>query len=417
MEEVFVLENKKLKVALGFVTGRASFKDVANAYLLKWGLGESFRSGDVELSLLVAYDLDYMHTKPEDFVIDDPEILSMVSGVEYLGKERISLEVGKLADEGVLTRDEVELLFGKGYAKLRNAVLFFATKMGFDRLIFLDDDEYPLACVGGAGGVYWLGQDVIGAHLAALEVCDISNGYHCGYVSPIPDVVFDDVLGVGDFKLFVEAVSNDIVTWKSIAGRFAAGGLSFAQHGIIESDEFVVVEEINGLKFISGGNLGLNLATSGNLSPFFNPPGARGEDTFLSSSIGDCDVRKIPVYAFHDGFGSFSFLLRGVLPKQLDVVGAGIFNSDARFLSAAQGWVKYRPLLIYITDRGSFDLKISQMREALVSIAPVFAEFFGDEDFTDVVGVLDYYVGRVEEDYADYVSGAEAWSRLIKYLV
>ena len=233
--------DKKLKVALGFVTGRASFKDVANAYLLKWGLGDLFRSGEVELSLLVAYDLDYMQTKPEDFIIDDPEILEMVTSVEYLGAEYIANEVAKLADEGILSVDEVELLFGKGYAKLRNAVLFFATKMGFDRLIFLDDDEYPLACVGGVNGVCWLGQDVIGAHLAGLEVSDITNGYHCGYVSPIPDVVFDDVLGVGDFRLFVEAVSNDIITWKSIAGRFKAGGLSFADHRIIDSKEFVVV--------------------------------------------------------------------------------------------------------------------------------------------------------------------------------
>lgn len=410
------MESKKLRVALGFVTGRASFKDVANAYLLKWGLGDLFRSGEVELSLLVAYDLDYMQTKPEDFIIDDPEILEMVTSVEYLGAEYIATEVGELSDQGVLSCDEVELLFGKGYAKLRNAVLFFATRMCFDRLIFLDDDEYPLACVGGVNGVYWLGQDVIGAHLAGLEVSDITNGYHCGYVSPIPDVVFDDVLGVGDFRLFVEAVSNDIVTWKSIAGRFKAGGLSFADHNIIDSNEFIVVEEINGLKFISGGNLGLNLATSGNLSPFFNPPGARGEDTFLSSSIGACDVRKIPVYTFHDGFGSFSFLLKGVLPKCLDFVGAGLFNSDARFLSAAQGWVKYRPLLIYITDKEHFELKISQMREALVVIAPLFAEFFGDDDFLDVVGVLDYYVDRVKEDYADFVSGGEAWTRLLKHL-
>ncbi len=410
------MEDKKLRVALGFVTGRASFKEVVTAYLLKWGLGESFRSGDIELSLLVAYDLDYMGTKAEDFVIKDEEILSMVSSIEYLGKERISAEVGKLANEGILTAEEVELLFGNGYAKLRNSVLFFATKLGFDRLIFLDDDEYPLACVGGVNGVYWLGQDVIGAHLAGLEVGDVTNGYHCGYVSPIPDVVFDDVLGVGDFRLFVEAVSNDIVTWKSIAGRFAAGGLTFASHKIIDSDKFIVVEEINGLKFISGGNLGLNLATSGNLSPFFNPPGARGEDTFLSSSISGCDVRKIPVYTFHDGFGSFPFLLKGVLPKRLDPVGAGDFGSDARFLGAAKGWVKYRPLLLYIIDRKHFDVKISQMREALMVIAPTFAEFFGDEDFADVVGVLDYYVNRVEEDFAAFTSGGEAWSRMLDYL-
>lgn len=410
------MKKDKLKVALGFVTGRASFKEVANSYLLKWGLGESFRGGEVELSLLVAYDLDYMHTEAEEFVIEDDEILSMVSSIEYLGKERISAEVALLADEGILTSDEVELLFGKGYAKLRNAVLFFATKLGFDRLIFLDDDEYPLACVGGVNGVYWLGQDVIGAHLAGLEVSDITNGYHCGYVSPIPDVVFDDVLGVGDFRLFVEAVSNDILNWKSIAGRFVAGGLSFAHNTIIESDEFIVVEEINGLKFISGGNLGLNLKTRGNLSPFFNPPGARGEDTFLSSSISSCDVRKIPIYTFHDGFGSFSFLLRGVLPKRLDSVGAGDFGSDARFLNAAMGWVKYRPLLLYITDRENFEVKVSQMKEALLVIAPVFAEFFGDEEFTDVVEVLDYYVNRVEEDFADFTTGGEAWVRLLRHL-
>ena len=56
------------------------------------------------------------------------------------------------------------------------------------------------------------------------------------------------------------------------------------------------------MKFISGANLCFNLKNYKNFPPFYNPPGARGEDTFLSTCLSECSVRKVPCYTFHDGF-------------------------------------------------------------------------------------------------------------------
>ena len=76
------------------------------------------------------------------------------------------------------------------------------------------------------------------------------------------------------------------------------------------------------MKFISGANLGLNLKNLDKLFPFYNPPGARGEDTFLSTCICECTIRKVPCYTFHDGFSTYQHLLLGVLPNNLKAMRA-----------------------------------------------------------------------------------------------
>ena len=54
------MKKDKLRVAHGFLTGRASFKEVVRASLLKWRLGYALRSGYVDLSLFVVFYLDYI---------------------------------------------------------------------------------------------------------------------------------------------------------------------------------------------------------------------------------------------------------------------------------------------------------------------------------------------------------------------
>ena len=61
---------------------------------------------------------------------------------------------------------------------------------------------------------------------------------------------------------------------------------------IIFSRTTEVVEEKNKMKFISGANLGFNLKNLDKLFPFYNPPGARGEDTFLSTCICESNNNK-----------------------------------------------------------------------------------------------------------------------------
>ena len=108
------------------------------------------------------------------------------------------------------------LFFGKGYAAQRNSILYCAIKNGIDYLLFLDDDEYPVAVTKNYVLPIWSGQEVLSTHLANIWKADITNGHHCGYISPIPYIEFNDVLKEDDFRLFIKAISNEVVNWETI---------------------------------------------------------------------------------------------------------------------------------------------------------------------------------------------------------
>jgi len=165
------------------------------------------------------------------------------------------------------------LVFGKGYASQRNIVLYTALKNHIDCLLYLDDDEYPVAVMNNMGSVSWIGQHVLKTHLNYLTV-----RHHLR-----------------------------LSLW-----------LHFADPDILNSGEVFEVEEVNHAKFISGSNLCLHLKDPSRLFPFYNPPGARGEDTFLSTCLSDRKVLKVPLYAFHNAFSTYNHVLMGVLPTVSD---------------------------------------------------------------------------------------------------
>jgi hypothetical protein len=59
----------------------------------------------------------------------------------------------------------------------------------------------------------WSGQHVLLSHLLEIPNADYTNGYHCGYISPIPQLNFTDRFTEVDFRMFIEAISNDIINW------------------------------------------------------------------------------------------------------------------------------------------------------------------------------------------------------------
>ena len=83
--------------------------------------------------------------KLSDYMITDETLTDTVDSAYYLGASAITNEAQSLVGKNVITLEEAELIFGEGYAMKRNAVLYFALKTQMDYLIFLDDDEYPIA--------------------------------------------------------------------------------------------------------------------------------------------------------------------------------------------------------------------------------------------------------------------------------
>lgn len=405
-----------LNVAVGFVTGRKHFLNILLTHVNNWLEHGLVVNKNIRLHLMVAYDLKYAKTEVADYKNVSPEVASMIDSIRFYGKPVIEREKEELIKANILDEKETERLFGDGYAKKRNAILYFAIKRKMDRLIFLDDDEYPVAVMkNNHGQLIWMGQSVVGNHIKYSEDADITHGHHCGYISAIPYIRFNELLALSDFKKFISAVSNEIISWKSVKRNIIENhGVTYADKRIITRQIKKEVQEKLGMKFISGANLCFNLARCGQkLPPFYNPPGARGEDTFMSTALTHLKVLKIPVYTFHDGFMHYKQLLMGNLPTTLQPVEADSAAVLKRFISVTIGWVRYKPLMIYITQRSEYETIISKMKSDLEQVIPKFNERFHTHQFSRILSELAFYDKNVKKHFQSFRSTRETWEKLM----
>jgi hypothetical protein len=386
---------KSAQVGIGFAAGRKSFQKVLKTYVYNWRESGLHEKGHYRLNLLVAYDLKYANTISTDYTNVSQDLIDMIEDTCFIGSNVINKEIDFLTRRNVISEREAKLFFGSGYAAKRNAVLYMAVKNGIDYLIFLDDDEYPLAVTHNRSTALWSGQSVLSTHLDYIKDADITNGYHCGYISPIPYMEFNDKMTEEDFKLFIRAVSNDIINWDSIRAVMNNGGVTYADTNVLIRETAEEVAEVDHTKFISGANLCINLTDPCRIRPFYNPPGARGEDTFLSTCLSDRRVLRVPCYTFHDGFSTYNHLLDGVLPIDLQYIRADSEQIVGRFFRAAIGWVRYKPLLIYITQNERYEEKINEMRQLLSVSLPKLCDYFKKDNFMKISNELDKYDANV----------------------
>jgi len=405
-----------MKIGLGFVTGRKNFKSVLRTYISSF-LENGLYGQGMSLDAFIAYDLGYMDTKTSDYRIIDRGDIHRVNNVHYIGKGSIQSDMASLINNGVLDYQEAQLLFGEGYGKKRNIIMYNAMINKIDYLLFLDDDEYPLVPVmSDENRLTWRGQDIAGTHLQSIGDADVTNGYHSGYISPIPYIDYNDVISEDDFRIFIEALSNDILNWDSIKCKLADDGVTYADERVIESGEVEEVVEIQGTKFISGSNLCINLSAHPDLiPPFYNPPKARGEDTFFSTCLTELKVLRVPCYAFHDGFQNYNCLLNGILPERLIRQEALSTANIQRFLKASIGWARYKPLLTYITHNDDYTYMIKQAQEKLKIEIPRFCEFFHTPDFAMIINEFQHYHDQVEEHFASFEKTKQAWRKVAVY--
>lgn len=412
---VIIIKKEKINIGIGFITGRKNFKNVIKTFANSW-LETNINSKKNALHLFVAYDLEYKNTKLNDYILTNDTVCNSIDSSFYIGNSIISTESKSLTDKMVLTDRQANLIFSNGYAGKRNIILYYAIKNKMDYLIFLDDDEYPVAVINHNENILWQGQQVLKTHVNYLKRCDITHGYHCGYVSPIPQLLFNNILSENDFKIFIEAISNDIISWDSIKEKMDNGGVQYSDINLLNSKKSHHVKQINGLKFISGSNLGFNLQNPLKIYPFYNPPGARGEDTFLSSCLSDCNVQKIPCYTFHDGFSLYNHILFGVLPNNLCAIKINSQAIRKRFLDATIGWIRYKPLLIYLTNKNNFSCEIKNIEEKLNYVLPKMCAYFHDESYSKILTEFKLYCSNVNEHLEAFDDTKEAWNKIIKFI-
>jgi hypothetical protein len=411
-----MIQKDQTQVGIGFATGRKGFQKVLRSYIYNWEESGLTDIDNIFLNLFIAYDLSYAaNTCAEDFTTFLPEWNEHVNSKVFIGEHNIRQETDMLIRHGILTPREAELLFGQGYAGKRNIVLYYAVKNKMDYLLFLDDDEYPVAVTNTRKTAVWGGQHVLSKHLEYLGKADITHGRHCGYISPIPYVEYNGSMTESDFQTFIEAISNDILNWDNMRKVMENGGVTYADTRVLTSGQVFEVEEQNRSKFISGSNLGINLKDPGRVFPFYNPPGARGEDTFLSTCLSERKVLRIPCYTFHDGFSTYNRLLEGVLPIRLKQIRADDELVAARFYRACLGWVRYKPLLVYITRPESYEETVRDMRRRLIDSVPRICEYFGQPDFMNVISELDKYHKNVRVHYLQFMETQNAWARIMDH--
>lgn len=405
-----------LDIGIGFVTGRKHFQNVLTSYINNWIEHGLFENKSIRLHLFVAYDLKYSKTEISDYKNVDPELAEIVYSINFYGKAAIERERKILEDSGIVNEEESELLFGEGYAKKRNAVLYFAKKNKMDRLIFLDDDEYPVATMKNKfGNLVWMGQSVVGTHLRYSGDADITHGHHCGYISPIPYIEFNDIVTEDDFRLFIEAISNEIVSWDIVKKNIIVNkGVTYANPDIINNSTVEEVQEVAGMKFISGANLCFNLINIKTLPPFYNPPGARGEDTFMSTTLSDKKVLKVPCYTFHDGFLNYKNILNGILPLELQAVDSSSAAIVKRFINATIGWIRYKPLMVYITQREQYEEIIKTTHEKLELTIPKLCRYFKNNHFEDILPELAHYHKKVHKHFNAFEKTKIAWAKVMQ---
>lgn len=407
------MHKRKIKVGIGFATGRKSFQQVLKTYTYSFRECGLTLNDDLHLSLLVAYDLKYADTCLTDYVNVDKSVRELLHDAHFMGSGDIQHQLDELVSQGIISHHEARIMGTSGYAAKRNALLYTAIKHGLDYLLFLDDDEYPLAAADAGNSIVWSGQRVLLTHLDFIMNADITYGYHCGYISPIPHIEFDNVMTEAVFRNFIEAISNDIIDWQTVRATMENGGVTLASEEVLSTEYAREVPQINGAKFISGSNLCINLTRPERIFPFYNPPGARGEDTFLSTCLGGRRVLRVPCYTFHDGFAKYPHLMDGVLPHRLRRISAESEAVVNRFYHACIGWIRYKPLLLYITQRESYAEKINDMRSKLSESLPAICSYFQKPEFMRVLDELDQYDYNVKRHFEHFNATKRIWRTMI----
>lgn len=406
--------NDTIKFGIGFVTGRPNVCKIINSTYER--LINQFKDMDrkVELTAYILFDLGYQFTTRVDFYGIIPNVYRDLT-IRYITPEDIEEEKKKLIGREDFSKSDVDLFFGHGHAKGRNSLMYYALKDKIDYLLFWDDDEYPVACIKNenTSEITWKEQDNIAKHLQYIEDADVSIGYHCGYISPIPYVELNEDVDEKKFSCLIEALGNEVVSWDSIREKFVKDkGITYADSKIANGEGAYEIKSDGIGKWVVGSTLCLNLRHIDKIPAFYNPEGARGEDAFFSTNLNEARVIKVPVYHFHDGFLKYTNVARGIYPKTLRQIKSTEEQIEHRFFQASRGWIKYKPLYEYVTDREHYQEKMDETIENLKNGIPEINKLFDNTDFNALLTDIQEYDKNVKKHYSEYIKTNEIWNRL-----
>lgn len=405
---------KSIELGIGFVTGRANVCNIINNYFKNMLEQVKEIKRPINITLFILYDLNYKCVDRENFYKIIPEVYKDIN-INFITPEDIEEEKKKIIAKTDIKYNEINLFLGNGHARGRNTLMYFANKNNIDYLLFWDDDEYPIANIKENDEIIWKKQDNINMHLKNINNSDVTIGHHCGYISPIPYIDLKNEITETEFRNFIEAVSNDIINWESIKFKMKNdNGVTYADKNIANGQDVYELQMEGVGKWVAGSTLCLNLQHIDKIPAFYNPPNARGEDTFFATKLANSKVLKVPVYHFHDGFLMYTDIMLSKYPKKLEK--ARVDNSEhlieERFYYASIGWIRYKPLLMYISDKTNYKTNIKDVYNKLNNCVSSMNKLFKNYDFNVLLEELDKYSQNVEKDYEEYLKTNEIWNKL-----
>ncbi|MCC7264028.1 MAG: hypothetical protein IT369_16060 [Candidatus Latescibacteria bacterium] len=403
----------KKQVHLAFCSGRRTLPLVAGMLarnLARWGHRQ-----DCDLQLSVVYDPSYQGLSPLDFALSGA-VERGFSAVSYLGPGAWQQLAWMRQGLGLDERGFNALFRPRGYCSQKNLALIHALLAGADYLLFLDDDEYYAAPFPGEqGGLEWEEGDLLGPHLRGLQAAAITHGVETGYTSPIP-ADLDRYLGEAVRRRLGAALGlgSEFIGEHTfvLPGRLARCGNRMELRCLPRP-----LPRERGVVRMSGGNIAFDLAAvrQGLIPPYFNPPGARGEDALLGAQLGGLACHRVGACIFHDPFQRYLDITRGEYPPHLAQIEVAPASLE-RFGGAFIGWLRYAPLLLRLTvgETREREERLEQMQAEMDALGPLLAQALGWEGFAQGGQELRRYRERVEGDWEDLQRAREAWVRVVR---
>lgn len=360
-----------------------------------------------ELALYLSFDAEFVQTDVP--FLKGASIRQLpFSRVRRIGCSDRDELVTSVVKSGAASSLEATLLFRRRpYTFQLNTAIAFAILDGNEVAIFFDDDQgFAVPVTRADGSFEWRYMDIIGEHLRALlGSATVTTGPVAGCVSPIPERL-------------VDLIGSDAVR---DLGNLYSGGHEFLTARHFEGTGYrslrdpaftVPSDEIRGetdKTWISPANMGLSLRRE--FPPFFNPPGARGEDAFFFLGLTRTEVvTRIGAGVFHDPFLRYPGIYSNDFPRHFVQIAASS-REIARFAAACVGWLRYMPLYMRVSqpDWGTCARRVDAKQRMALSLGELLATTLEDNTFHLMPRALRYHFGRAERDYRHWCVAVKAW--------
>ena len=86
-----------------------------------------------------------------------------------------------------------------------------------------------------------------------------------------------------------------------------------------------------------------------------------------------------------------------------------------RFYKACIGWIRYKPLLLYITQPDRYEEQIAEMRDQLKETLPKICAYFEQPDFMKVLAELDKYHKNVKKHHREFLEMQRIWAKIMEH--